>query len=222
MSVHNGHRQRVKDRFLEQGFVGMHPHEILEFLLFFSIPRGDTNPTAHILIEKYGSIAKVFDAPYEELIEIDGIGANSAILIKSLPQFAREYSQSSCDIKIINSTEVAGEYFMPHFVGRTEETLFLLTLDNKGSVIKNVLVAEGSVNQVNINVRKIVELSLKHNSSMVIIAHNHPNGVALPSLADISATKKVKSALELVGITLFDHIIVANDDYVSLADSGQV
>lgn len=222
MSIHNGHRQRVKEKFLDKGLDGMHPHEVLEFLLFFSVPRGDTNPIAHNLIKRFGNIAGVFDAQFEELMKIEGIGVNSAMLIKAVPQFMREYAQSTCELKIINSSKSAGEYFLPKFIGRTEETFFAVLLDNKSHILKDVLISTGSVNQVNVNIRRMVELSLKHQAAVVILAHNHPNGRAKPSMADISTTNKIKSALALVGITLSDHIIVANEDYISLADEGRI
>ncbi|MFI3227822.1 MAG: DNA repair protein RadC [Clostridia bacterium] len=220
MSVHQGHRNRVKEKFLENGFRGMHPHEKLEFLLFFSIPRGDTNPIAHNLLERFGNIAGVFDATIEELSKVKGVGINTAILIKAIPQFAREYAESTRTLNIISSTTEAGKHMLPKFIGCTRETLYITLLDNKSNVIKDVFISEGTVNQVSVNVRKIIELSIKYEASRVILGHNHPNGLALPSLADEYTTNKVRDALALIGVDLFDHIVVADDDYVSMYDSG--
>lgn len=220
MSVHQGHRARVKEKFLDNGFHGMHPHEILEFLLFFSIPRGDTNPIAHELIATFGSITEVFDAPIEELIKIKGIGESSAILIKSVPQFAREYAQGQNLNNRITTTYEAGNHLVPKFIGRTKETFFVTMLDNKSHIIKDVLVSEGTVNQVSVNVRKVVELSIKYQAVKVVMAHNHPKGFAFPSTSDEYTTYKIRDALNLIGIELFDHLIVVEDDYVSMRDSG--
>lgn len=222
MSVHDGHRKRVKKKFLDQGLEGMYPHEVLEFLLFFAVPRGDTNPIAHNLIKNYKNIAGVLDAPIEDLMNIDGIGENTAIFLKLLPEFFREYSIAKCEVNIIKNSKSAGEYYLPKFVGRTVESFFITLLDNKAHIIKDVLISVGTVNQVSVNVRKIVEIALKNNAALVILAHNHPNGVATPSLIDLTTTDKIKNALGLVNITLFDHIIVANEEYISLADIGKL
>lgn len=220
MSIHNGHRNRIKQKFLEHGFQGFHPHEILEFLLFYSTPRRDTNPIAHELIEHYGDISSVFDAPFEELIKIKGVTENSATLIKSIPYFSRVYLESSHKNFILDSTDACGKYLIPKFIGRTDETVIIVLLDNKLSVINAKVLNEGSVNNTHIDVRKIVEHCIKHNASSVILSHNHPSGVALPSSADIHTTLKIKTTLQAIGIRLLDHIVVAGDDFVSMADSS--
>ena len=219
MSIHNGHRKRIREKFLNYGFNSMHPHEILEFLLFFSSVRGDMNPLAHSLINHYGSLSSVFDAPYEDLLKFDGIGENTAILLKSIPHFSRAYMESSNQNIVLDSTESAGIFLLPKFVGRIEETVILTLLDNKLSVIRSEVIFVGSVNSAHVNMRKIIELCIKYNASSALLAHNHPNGIAIPSSADISTTIKLKEALLLINVNLIDHIIVASSDFVSLADS---
>ena len=220
MSIHTGHRKRVKAKFLESNTSNMYPHEILEFLLFFSIPRGDTNPIAHRLLDYFGSINLVFDARYEDLLKIEGIGENTATLLKSIPHLTREYLNAGNNNKILNSTSLAGEYLIPKFVGRTEETIILTMLDNKMGVIKCVILTEGSVNSAHLNTRKVVELCIQYQAATIVLAHNHPNGVAQPSTADIITTKKLKDALFLINVELVDHIIVANDTFISMADTN--
>ena len=222
MSVHKGHRKRVKEKILECGFKSMNPHEVLEFLLFFANPRGDTNPIAHTLLNHFGDIQSVFEASYEELLEINGIGENAAILILSIPHFSREYLSSKNKNTLLNTSALSGKYLIPRFVGRTEETVILTLLDNKMCVIKSLVLTEGSVNSTHINIRNVVELSLKHKASAIILAHNHPNGIALPSAADIHTTRKLREALILISVSLSDHIIVADDDFVSMADSNLI
>lgn len=218
MSIHSGHRDRVKQKILENGFLGMHHHEILEFLLFYSVPRSDTNPLAHELISHFGGLEYVFEASVEDLMKVKGVGEHSAILIHSIPLLAREYANASCKMEKITSTDDAEKFLIPKFIGRTQETFILVTLDNKSKITRDVIISEGTVNQINIHIRKIMEISLQYKASRVIIAHNHPHGSAYPSLIDIETTRKIKSALTSVGIILFDHIIVAGDECLSMME----
>lgn len=219
--MHEGHRDRLKERFLKDGLDSFEQHNILELALFYAIPRKDTNEIAHRLIDAFGSVSGVFNAPYEQLLEIEGIGENAACFIKLIPELARCYynDMGHEKIQVLNSTDAAGAFFIPKFIGRTEEHIFMAALDGKSRLLKFDLVAKGVVNEVSINVRKVVEVAMKHNAVSVIIAHNHPNGVALPSPDDIDTTWRIVDALNIVNIKLLDHIIVAGNDYVSLRDS---
>lgn len=219
--MHEGHRDRLKERFLKDGLDNFEQHNILELALFYAIPRKDTNEIAHRLIDTFGSVSGVFNASYEQLLEVNGIGENAACFIKLIPELARcYYNDLGRDkIQVLNSTDAAGEFFIPKFIGRTEEHIFMAALDGKSRLLKFELVAKGVVNEVSISVRKIVEVAVKHNAVSVIIAHNHPNGVALPSPDDIDTTLRIVDALNLVNVKLLDHIIVAGNDYVSLRDS---
>ncbi len=196
-------------------------HNILELLLFYSIPQKDTNPIAHALLDAFGSLSNVLDAPYEELVKVKGISENSASLLKLIAPLSRAYLDDKYkNGHVINSTEQAGEFLLPKFIGRTNEAAYLLSLDNKSKVINCSKIIEGNVNAVAISIRKIVELALKDNATACIVAHNHPLGLAIPSNDDIDTTLKIKEVLETLNIQLLDHIIVAEDDFVSLADSG--
>ena len=221
MSVHDGHRSRMKNRFLEHGLDSFDDHNVLELLLFYAIPRGDVNPPAHELIKTFGSLAAVFDAPLDELVKVSGIGENTALLIKTIPQISRRYMISrTSSANILNSTQNAGNYLMQFFYGERDEVVYMACLDAKCKVINCKLIFRGSVNSANISVRKLVENALLYNATSVIIAHNHTSGIALPSQEDLSTTRKIADALRAVDINLHDHIIVADDDYVSLADNG--
>lgn len=220
MSVHDGHRQRMIQRFLHEGLDGFEEHQVLEMLLFYSIPRRDTNETAHQLIEAFGSLSGVLDAPYQELLNVPGVGANTAAMLKLLPALTRVYQSASVKDIRINSSAAAGEYLLPRFIGRRDEAVFLVCLDVKGQVLSCNLLHEGSVNSAEVNIRKIMSAVLKYNAANVILAHNHPGGVALPSDEDLATTQKIKKALAPMDVALVDHIIVAGGDYVSLADSG--
>jgi DNA repair protein RadC len=221
MSVHDGHRERLKKRFLEHGLDSFEDHAVLELLLFYALPRGDVNPLAHRLMDYFGSLAAVFDAPVDELIKVAGIGENTAVLLKLLPQAGRRYllSRSRLD-DILDSTKKAGDYLVPYFFGERDEVVYMVCLDAKCKVLGCKLLFRGSVNSASVSIRKIVENALHCNSTSVIIAHNHTSGIAVPSREDYETTRRIGTALGAVDITLTDHIIVADDDFVSLADTG--
>ena len=220
-NLHEGHRKRMKERFIKSGLDDFAPHNILELLLFYSIPRGDTNPVAHRLIDTFGSISGVFDATPEELAKVDGVGENSAILISMIPQIARKYLEDKADTaNIVGGCSDIGAFLLPKFVGRTNEALMMVSIDNKNKIISCSVVAEGTVDSAKVSRRKIMEEAMKVKATRVILAHNHPCGVAVPSSEDVIMTKEIGRLFAQVGIELVDHIIVANDDYVSMAASG--
>lgn len=221
MGVHDDHRSRVKRRFTEHGIEPFDDHQLLELLLFYAIPRRDTNPIAHALISRFGSLAAVFDAPIKELCSVEGIGENTAVLIKLIPSAGRRYMMSRTSIdRILDTTEKAGEFLLPQFYGYNEEVVFLLCMDAKCKVLSCRLVARGNVNSASVSARKIVEIALAANASGVILAHNHTSGIALPSKEDEVTTRRIKAALDAVDTLLIDHIIVADDDFISMSDCG--
>ena len=221
MNVHKGHRARMKRRFLEHGLESFEDHHVLEILLFYALPRVDVNPLAHNLLKQFGSLAAVFDAPLDELEKVEGIGRNAASLIKLIPQVARRYMISRASLSdILDSSEKAGRYLLPRFFGERDEVVYLVCLDAKCKVLNCRLMFRGSVNSASVSIRKIVETALSFNATSVILAHNHTSGIALPSREDQITTRRIEEALRAVDITLADHIIVADDDFVSLADSG--
>lgn len=220
MGLHDGHRQRLIQRFLEEDLDNFEPHNVLELLLFYAIPRKDTNELAHVLIDTFGSLKGVFDAPYEELIKVAGIGPNTAALLKLVPSLTRTYYSSDARSVILDTSEKSGEYFLPYYIGQTEEVVRLACLDAGGKVISNQILHRGSANAAEVNLRKIVNIALRNNAMGVILAHNHPGGLPLPSEEDVATTKSIREALMPMGILLMDHIIVAGQDYVSMARSG--
>ena len=221
MSIHAGHRQRLKERFLKDGLDNFEEHQVLELLLFYGIPQRDTNEIAHELIRKFGSLSKVLEATPEELSEVKYVGDNVTTLFQLITAVARYY-QVNCAMReeILPSIDACGNYLVPFFHERRNETVFLLCLDAKCKVISCEKVGEGSVNSANVPIRKIVELALKNNATSAILAHNHPSGLAIPSGEDIQTTRRVAMALDAVEIGLVDHIIVADSDWVSLSQSG--
>lgn len=220
MEIHGGHRQRMKDRFMDHGLDNFSDHNVLELLLFFAMPRRDVNPLAHKLINHFGSLAAVFDANREELMKIDGIGDNTATLIMLIPSISRRYmmSRTSFD-NMLHTTSDLGNYLLPRFIGLREEVVYLICLDSKNKAISCTLVSKGSVNAAHVSTRSILETALNHNASSVVLSHNHISGIAVPSAEDIVTTKQLFSILSAAGIYFRDHIIVADNDYISLRDS---
>lgn len=217
---HSGHRQRVRKKFIENGFDVFEPHEALEMFLFYAIPRKDTNPLAHRLLDRYLTIGGVCDAPIDELMEEFGLSESAAAYIKMLPEMSRLYNESKMSDDNIIDYENLGKLFQTKFIGRTSEAVALMLGDAKGKMIYFNIISKGSLNSSDMPIRKIVDLSLRHNAKTAFIAHNHPSGMALPSHSDLLTTQTVRETLLSVGVDLIDHFIITDDDYVSLRDSG--
>ena len=220
MGVHDGHRKRLTARFLRQGLEGFAPHEVLELLLFYSIPRQDTNELAHRLIERFGSLSGVLEAPYERLLEVKGVGENTAALLKLMPELTRVYYASRQEGAYVRSNQDAQALLMPRFLGRNEEMVFALLLDAKGKCLALEAIHQGSVNASEVSVRKIAALAIGANAAGVILAHNHPGGVSTPSREDVLTTQHIQSTLAAMEIQLVDHLVFADRDFTSMRQSG--
>ena len=221
MAVHDGHRERLKERFRTEGLDGFTEVQVLELLLFYSVPRKDTNEIAHALLEKFGTLAQVLDANPADLEKVPGMGSSSALFLKLLIAAGRRYQISRTEsASILRTVEQCGAYLQPRFFGRKHEAVFLLCMDAKCKVLACKQVGEGSVNSAGVPIRRVVETALSANATMVVLAHNHPSGLALPSADDIQTTKRLAVALDTVEITLIDHLVFSDDDYVSMAQSG--
>ena len=215
--MHKDHRTRVKNRFLAEGLDHFEPHNILELLLFYAIPQKDTNELAHTLINRFGSLENVFDASYQDLLTVPGIKEHSATLIKMIPALARRYSiEKNKSGESLVDVDAWGKYFVSRYVGVNVETVFLLLLDNKFNVIDCVKLHEGSVSSSAVNIRKMTEIIFSKNAPMVVLAHNHPSGVAIPSGADIDLTIDLFRAFQVLDIMFLAHILVAGDTYVNI------
>lgn len=217
--MHQGHRERMRKKFLLNGFDNFEDHEILEFMLFYAIPRKDTNEIAHLLIEKFGSLDAILDAPINLLKEVSGIGESAAIFIKMISSLARTYIERKNNAKNNYKDESdLNQRIALKFIGRTEETVAIMLLDAKGKIIYDGIINKGSVNSVDIYLRKIIELITLYNASSILIAHNHPSGIAVPSQEDIETTVKLSNIFQSMNINFLDHIIVADHDFVSLKE----
>ena len=220
-SIHTGHRQRAKEEFLARGLSGMADHKVLELLLFYAIPQGDVNPLAHRLVEHFGSLSGVLNAPYEELVKVKGVGANTATLIRLLPAMAARYLEQSGELGDELSTSWQfQQLLMPLFLGARNEMAYLVCMDGKNKLLTYRMLGEGITDSVLITARKVLEVALACNASRVVLAHNHVSGIAMYSPADVTVTREVAKLLRQVDIELMDHYIIANDDMVSMRESG--
>ena len=220
-SIHTGHRKRTKDEFLAGGLDGMPDHRVLELLLFYSIPQGDVNPLAHALIDRFGSLAGVFNATPEQLMEVDGVGHNTAVLFGLVLAAAARYLQTNSGfVGRLVATWQFRELLLPLFFGQRSELAYLVCMDGKCKPLAVKKLGEGIPDTVQITARKVLEEALACNATRAALAHNHVSGVALWSDADLDTTLRLKAVLREAGIELADHFIVAGGDMVSMADSG--
>ncbi len=221
MSIHKAHRQRFKDRFRDEGLDNFDQRHALELLLFYCIPRIDTAPLAQALLDKFGSFSQVLDATAEELEKVTGVGPNVSTFLTLIPAMGRYYLVDKMKHdNIFTSSAQYSDFLVKKLQGRRNETVFMLCMDGKCKMLCCREVGEGSVNSASIPIRRVVEIALGVNATTVVLAHNHPSGLALPSSEDIQTTRRIALALDAVDITLADHIVVADDDYVSLVQSG--
>lgn len=221
MYTHKQHRQRLRDRFRQEGLDNFSEVHALELLLFYAIPQIDTKPVARELLNRFGSFSQVLEATEEELQAVKGVGPGVATyltLLNATCRYQRVNSQK--ESPILADSNACGKYLVEYFVGRRNETVVLLFLDAKCK-LRNVRVfPECDVNSAELPIRKVVEYALAANATSVVIAHNHPSGVAIPSHEDVAITQQIGTALDAIGIVLADHIVVADNDFVSMAQSG--
>ncbi len=219
---HKDHRERVRREFLENGFSdATPPHKILEMLLFYSIPRKDTNEIAHALLDRFGSVEGILNASAPELMRIEGIGENSAALIKLLVPLFKHYQIGNNKTFRPTSYDQICDFVKKKYMGLTHEVFAITTFNHAGKLIAFDILSEGDVSAVAMSNRIVVEKVLERKAAAVVISHNHPTGHAFPSDSDIERTKELLSAFRHLDIQLLDHIIVSNEDndLISLAQS---
>lgn len=221
-NVHEGHRKRLRERFLREGLDGFEDHNALELLLFNSIPQKDTNVEAHRLLDTFGSFPAVFDAEYEDLCKVQGVGPKTAALIKLMPALFRKYevAKLNSDYEVLNTASLAAEFASKYFKGVTVEKLYALYLDANCRKLSFEEISSGSVCSTPLNNRLIAKYAYDTNAASVILIHNHPSGISAPSRKDVDVTVQVADVLAAVGIRLSDHIILGNgSDYFSFRKS---
>jgi len=219
---HADHRKRMRDKFEAMGEVAFNDYEIMEMLLFNVIPRCDVSPIAHALIDGFGSMEKVLEAPKEVLMTVRGMGEKSASYIKLLSAlYNRAYRSANSNI-YVNDGGAAAEYVLDKqfFAEDTEESLYIMVLDDQNRLLSFTPVAEGWQDSVEGYTRSIAKTCFQMGGNRYILIHNHPSGVALPSSTDMRSSLVTENSLTAMGLTMLDCIIIADGDYVSLAQSN--
>lgn len=219
--MHEGHRERLRQRFINEGLQNFEPHNILELLLFYSIPQRDTNEIAHRLIEKFGSLSEVLEAPVCELKQIKGISEYSAVFLSMIPQVCNKYIQDRSTRNRICGLEEIAKFAANCFIGMTTEHFLLICVDNRNSMITHHFISEGDVDSSAVDVRKIIQFLTSSNATAAVIAHNHPRGGTKPSRADLTTTIRIARTLTQLDIKLLDHVVVCNDGYLSMAENSK-
>ena len=220
--IHAGHRQRLREQYLTHGLDTLSDVNVLELLLFYAVPRRDTNEIAHRLLQAFGSLVRVFDASKEDLMRLGGLTENAAALVRLTVDVARRCQMDGRQDEILNTTQKCGMYMVPLFYGAVREEAYALALDGKCKVLSCQRLSEGSVSSTGINIRAVVEFALRTRAASVVLAHNHVSGIAVPSREDIDTTHLLIRALDTVDVLLADHIVVADGDFVSMVESGYI
>ena len=220
---HKGHRQRMRERVQSYGLDSLAEHEALEYVLYLTNAQRDTNGIAHDLIDRFGDFAAVLEASEEELCTVEGVGPSTARMLHLLPQISRYYGRSrTSTTRCIKTTEQMGSYLMAKFAWSDYERAMLVSLDSRKRVRAAVWLREGTSDRVSLDIKNVVAAAIKGGTDAVVLCHNHPNGVPLPSREDLAATENIVRALGLVKIRLRDHIILAENDYFSMRESNRL
>ncbi len=216
--MHGGHRDRLRHRFEAEGLASFEPHEVRELLLYYSIPQRDTNPLAHELIAKFGSLDRVLDAEIPALTEVEGVGYNTAVLIRLARELFQYYAKSRYDGHIfIDNCEHMGEYMCSRIGMLDREVFAAAAFDAARREIAFDILSEGFVSQTEVQLRKIAEFAILKKADMIVIAHNHVSGGPMPSQADRDATREICDCMGRIGVKVIDHIVTAGDRYFSFA-----
>lgn len=220
-NVHEGHRKRIRERYMKEGLDSFSDHEVVELLLFYCIPKRDTNELAHRMVKEFGTLHDLFEADPRDIARRCKVSLNTATLISLAAPLSRRYlKQKWGNRPILNSSSLAGNYAVSLFAGRVYECFFVICLDSRNRVNHSALVHEGTINEAPVYPRIIVETALRHKANSIILAHNHPGGSLKASNADIDVTRKICQAMKPISINVVDHIIVAGDRYISFAEQG--
>lgn len=219
--LHKGHRQRILKKYLENGIQSLEEHEILEVLLFFAFSRCNTNDISHKLINRFGSITQVFEAPIEDLVKIDGIGDAAATLLHFMGDFIRVMGLTEVPAVKLDNLNSILLFCNNRLPNDGRESCHFLLLDKRGYFITCVSMTIGEFSLVNIDFRHLILKALNANAGSIVIVHNHPEtDVIAASTSDVSYTRKLSDLLLSVGINIVDHIIFGKNGYLSMRRAG--
>lgn len=221
MSYLEGHRQRLRDRFNTSGLGAFEDHEVLELLLTYAVPRKDVKPIGHALLDRFGSLSNVMDAPSAELMKVDGVGETGATLLHLMPSLTRRYLRDRWGHRPqLNTREDLGRFVVDELAAATNEVFLVVLLTHENHVLRSLPLHEGSLASAPVYPRLVVEAALRHYAAKVVFAHNHPGGVALPSEEDLAITRTLVAVFDALAIPVVDHLVVAGPRLFSMAEAG--
>ncbi len=214
---HAGHREKLKRRFMREGLDHFEDHNILELILFFAIPRKDTNEIAHALLDRFGTFSRVLEADIRELCQVEGVGEHAAHLIKTYPAVAKRYFKDRfrpgkrlCDYASM------GQDLVYHFAGLEKEQVYAIFYDNSLCFCGAEVIHEGDLNSVGFSFRKLCDAAVHHKASYLVLAHNHPRGLPIASSDDLNTTNMLKNFLLQMNVILIDHFVVGESHFASV------
>ena len=216
-----GHRDRLRQKFRENGRKSLADYELLELILFRSIPRRDTKPLAKQLLEEFGSFAEVISAPMHRLEEINGLGTATVTDLKLIQAAASELISGDIRKKqLLGSWKSVLDYCRAAMAFEEVEQFRILFLDKKNQLIRDEVQQVGTIDHTPVYPREILKRALELSATAIILVHNHPSGDPTPSNADVKMTKKIVELMTNVGIAVHDHLIIARDGHASLKGLG--
>jgi len=219
----DGHRNRLREKFLEFGLSGFHDYEIVELLLTLATPRKDCKDTAKKVFEKFKSLPLVFEASTEELLSVKGIGPKNILGIKLIKAVSERYLEKKILGKEhIHNSQDLFNYLYQTLRDRAQECFSVLFLDAKNRVINSKILFKGTLTESAVYAREVVKEALEQRAAALVFAHNHPSGDPEPSTVDIHITRRLLFACKVVGITVHEHIIIGDNRYFSFADQGYI
>lgn len=214
---HAGHRQRMRDRFIQTDLAGFAPHEVLELLLFYAIPQRDVNPLAHRLLDHFGSLYGVMSASVEELSAVEGMGNYASSLVHLVYEMHRYVELSRENPReVMKNYRDAQRHCLRLLSGLKNEKLYAVCLNAKMEILSDVLLSQGTVGEVPVYPRMVAQAVLRYNTRCVVLCHNHPGGSLFPSPDDIRVTQSLGEMFQSMEIALADHVIVAGNQAISM------
>jgi DNA repair protein RadC len=218
-----GHRKRLREKFLKSGLEGFNDYEIIELLLSLGTPRRDCKQPAKEAIKRFHNLRGVLEAPAKELQKIDGIGAHNAFGIKLVQEVAREFLKSKILEKpFFSSSQEVFDYLYHSMRGLKKEIFKVMYLNSRNQILDTIDLSEGTVNSSSVSPREVIESALKSNAAALILAHNHPSGGITPSSADKKLTRNMVYAGKIMQVSILDHIIIGDNRYYSFAGEGLI
>lgn len=222
-NIHEGHRQRVRNRYLKEGGSAFENHQLLELILFSCIPMKDTNELAHNLLREFGSLSMLLEADPRDIMRRCKITEKVAVFLSAQYELMKRcYNEKWEEKPVLDSSPLVGEYTISLLKYTKYERFYVICLDSQNRLINSVMIAEGTVDEATVYIRKVVEAVLQHQASSVILAHNHPGGSLDPTEEDVATTNRIVMALNLIEVTVMDHIIVADNLYFSFAENEMI